>query len=150
MLRWFTNWVVRNREWRAAHDVAWRHATEIGNDSLSTFQRLAIASVETVTGPLKLKSQAFEDLPNETYLTGRIPHTDLTLYLYKDEAQVHGLKRAQFIAEKWDYDNPEALVKALENYLRSLNAANPAFKRTHTGGTDLWVSRALRAPVRAA
>ena len=27
---------------------------------------------------------------------------------------------------------------------------NPAFKRTHTGGAGLWVSRALRAPVPAA
>ena len=27
---------------------------------------------------------------------------------------------------------------------------NPAFKRTHTGGADLWVFRAVRSPVRAA
>ena len=27
---------------------------------------------------------------------------------------------------------------------------NPAFKRTHTGGADLLVHQALRAPVRAA
>ena len=34
--------------------------------------------------------------------------------------------------------------------LLSRKRPNPTFKRTHTGGADLCVSRALRAPVRAA
>src|SRR5262245_34755387 len=123
MLQWLTNWRDRIRARRAAHELAWLHATEMGNDRLTDFQRMAIASLEPITGPLKLETRAFEDRPSEAYLLGNIPNTNSVLYLYEDGAGIHGAKRAEFIAEKWDYDSPEALCKELVTFVRSLNAA---------------------------
>ena len=109
-----TGWWKRLRARSKAHDLAWQSAEDVGKDGLTNFQRLALPALEAVTGPLTLSRVG----RNEFYLTGPIPNTDLVLYLYTDEAQAHGSSR-KFIAEKWDYDSPEALINALVSFVRA-------------------------------
>jgi len=60
-------------------------------------------------------------------LAGAISGTDLVLYLYLDEAQVHGSKH-RFIAEKWDYDSPDTLIDGLVSFVRARLQSNHAFE----------------------
>ena len=114
MFQQFTGWWKRRRGRKVAHTSAWRTADNAGADGLTNFQRLALPALEAVTGPLVLSRAG----ANETYLIGPIPDTDLVVYLYADEAQVHGTAR-HFTAEKWDYDSPEALINGMVSFVRA-------------------------------
>ena len=115
----FTEWWKRLRARSVAHDSAWQSAGELGEDGLTNFQRLALPALEAVAGPLALSRVGTK----EFYLTGPIHNTDLVVYLYTDEAQAHGSSR-KFIAEKWDYDSPEALINALVAFIRTCLQSN--------------------------
>jgi hypothetical protein len=119
MFQRLTAWRNRRRAAKIARTSAWRTAEDTGDDSLTNFQRLALPALEAVTGPLALSRAG----TNESYLTGPILNTDLVLYLYTDEAQVHGATR-RFIAEKWDYDSPEALINELVSFVRTSLQSN--------------------------
>jgi len=82
-----------------------------------------VKALEPVTGPLALKRSG----KRESYLAGAISGTDLVLYLYLDEAQVHGSKH-RFIAEKWDYDSPDTLIDGLVSFVRARLQSNHAFE----------------------
>ena len=123
MFRRLINWLQRQRLNSAAHASAWRGAAESGPDDLTNFQRLAVKALEPVTGPLALNRSG----TGESYLSGSISGTDLVLYLYLDEAQVHGAKH-RFIAEKWDYDSPGTLIDGLVSFVRARLQSNRAFE----------------------
>jgi len=114
-----TEWWKRLSARSVAHDAAWKSAEDVGEDGLTNFQSLALPALEAVTGPLALSRVGTK----EFYLTGPIRNTDLVLYLYTDEAQTHGSSR-RFIAEKWDYDSPEALINALVAFVRASLQSN--------------------------
>jgi hypothetical protein len=118
-----TNWLQRRRLTSAAHASAWRSAAESGADGLTNFQRLALTTLEPVTGPLALRRSGI----GESYLVGSISGADLVLYLYLDGAQIHGTKH-RFIAEKWDYDSPSALIDGLVSFVSARLQSNNAFE----------------------
>jgi hypothetical protein len=76
--------------------------------------------VEPLTGALSLVEASGAA---GRYLTGPVPGTDLTIYLYVDEVQAHAHSR-RFIREKWDYDTPEALVSDFVTFLRGSLRSN--------------------------
>jgi hypothetical protein len=66
------------------------------------------------------------------YLTGKIPETDLTLYLYTDELGAQGTSQ-RFIREKWDCDTPEVMVGEFVAFVRS----QPRNPTVSSSGRDL-------------
>jgi len=50
------------------------------------------------------------------YLWDPVPNTNLVLYIYGDEAQVHG-DRVKFTKERWDYDSPEDSIQDLVKFI---------------------------------
>jgi hypothetical protein len=106
-------WLERRAEERRAFDEAWRGAADIGDGGLSNFQRSAIAAIEAEVGSISLTT----DGEKESYLRGSVPGTSLSLYVYRDEAQVHG-SESRFIAEKYDYDSPTQLIGKLVKFIK--------------------------------
>jgi hypothetical protein len=126
MLRQLQEWSRRRAEMRAARadrEVAgsteWAKAEHVGDDGLTNFERDAISALEPITGPLSLV-RASSGLP---VLRGSIPNTRMTLHLYADEAQVHGLKPA-YRRERWDFNSPQDSISDLVNYVRNVLQPN--------------------------
>ncbi|HEV7612266.1 MAG TPA: hypothetical protein VGO37_10350 [Steroidobacteraceae bacterium] len=115
MLAAFRSWLSRHRARKAAWHQAWSGADVYGDDGLTNFQRLALASLEQALGPLSLVEAAGTA---GRYLTGKIPETYFTLYLYADELGAQGISQ-RFIREKWDCDTPEAMVGEFVAFVRS-------------------------------
>ena len=141
MITRLTRWLKRRRLASAARASAWRDAQDLGSDGLTNFQRLALCALEPLTGHLTLTRAGSA----ESYLTGSLCGTDLVLYLYADEAQVHSTKE-RFIAEKWDYDSPNALANGLVSFVRARLQSNPAPHRdgreaSHPGQSSSAPSR---------
>lgn len=111
----FRSWLSRHRARKAAWHQAWSGADVYGDDGLTNFQRSALASLEQALGPLSLVEAAGTA---GRYLTGKIPETDLTLYLYSDELGAQSISQ-RFIREKWDCDTPEAMVREFVAFVRS-------------------------------
>jgi hypothetical protein len=110
---WFAKWRAMRRARKADRELAWRGASDIGVDGLSNFERKAIAALEPITGSLTL-SRANAKMP---YLWGPVPKSNLVLYLYGDEAQVHGAS-TKYMRERWDYESPEASIRDLVKFIR--------------------------------
>jgi hypothetical protein len=116
----FKRWLERHHARSAAWERAWSDAGVYGTDGRTNFQRSVLAAVEPLVGALTLSDDAGDA---GRYLTGRLPGTDLTLYLYVDEVQAHGKSR-RFVREKWDYDTPEALVDDFLVFIRDSLQSN--------------------------
>jgi hypothetical protein len=113
-MQWFTEWQEKRRFKKAAREAAWQDANDTGADGLSNFERRVLAALEPVVGPLSL-IRAGAKMP---YLWGSVPNTNLVLYIYGDEAQVHG-DRQIFRKERWDYDSPDAYIRDLVAFIRN-------------------------------
>jgi hypothetical protein len=100
-------------EERRAFGQAWRDAADIGDDLLSNFQRNAVSAIKAEVGSMSLMTGG----EMESYLYGSVPGTSLSLYVYRDEAQVHG-SASRFSAEKWDYDSPAQLIGKLVKFIK--------------------------------
>jgi hypothetical protein len=121
----FKNWVQRRRTDREASESAWREATALGADGRTNFERMALGELEAIVGPITV-ARGSGQMP---YLFGVIPGTDLTLYLYADEAQVHGGAR-MFRKERWDYRLPKDSIADLVAYVRASLPSNNRFERS--------------------
>jgi hypothetical protein len=66
------------------------------------------------------------------YLFGPIPSTQLTLYLYSDEAQVHG-KKPVYMRERWDFESPQESIADLVQNVRAALQPNTSLERTREG-----------------
>ena len=118
-MAWFKRWLNNRRATRAAHSAAWADAETYGADGRTSFQRRALEAIEPLTGSLDLKVAG----ESEHYLTGVLPGTDVTLYLYEEEIQAYGTSH-KFFSEKWDYESPEALVSKFLSFLRVVLKSN--------------------------
>jgi len=128
MLRQLQEWSRRRAAEKRAHNAAWAEAERVGDDGLSNFERDAIAALTPMTGALFLE-RAGAGMP---YLFGPIPATPLTLYLYADEAQVHGMKPA-YRRESWDFTSPQESIADLVGYVREALQPNKSLERTRDG-----------------
>jgi len=135
MLRKLQDWSRRRADRKAARAdmeatgaTAWARAVHVGDDELTNFERDAIAALEPITGPLSLE-RASSGL---RVLSGQIPNTAMTLYLYADEAQVHGLRPA-YRRERWDFISPQESVSDLVNYVRNVLQPNISLQRDRDG-----------------
>lgn len=115
MLAEIKKWLAKRRIKTAAWESAWANAALYGTDGRTNFQRLALAALTPLFETLKLESKSGEVGP---YLVGPLPGTELTIYLYVDEAQVHGKLRG-FVREKWDYDTPAEFVTGLISFVEA-------------------------------
>jgi len=128
MFRKIKQWFVRERTRRAASISAWAGMAELGDDGFSQFERQAIAALETITGRLTLvRSEG-----DMHFLTGTIPNTSLTLYLYEDEAQVSG-PDTSYRKERWDFDRPAESIDHLGSFIRVRLQSNKSLERTRGG-----------------
>lgn len=76
-------------------------------DGLTLFQHRASAQLCTVVGAI-----AFQRLgQSETYLAGKLPGTDASVFIYVDGAQIHAGPEALFLAEREDYAAPQDLIQ---------------------------------------
>jgi hypothetical protein len=125
VLQSFKSWVQRRRMNREARESAWREANVLGADGKTNFERLAVSELEALVGPITL-ARGGEQMP---YLSGGIPGTDLTLYLYADEAQVHGGAR-KFLRERWDYRRPKDSIEDLVAFVRANLPSNNRLERS--------------------
>ena len=125
MLRQLQEWSRRRGEEKRARSAAWAEAERMGDDGLTNFERDAIAALTPITGSLLL-NRAGSGMP---YLFGPIPTTPLTLYLYADEAQVHGRKPA-YRRERWDFSSPQESISDLVGYVREALQPNKSLERT--------------------
>jgi hypothetical protein len=130
MLSGIRSWIRRIRESHAAHVSAWSEAAIVGADGYTNFERLAIGSLEPLTGKLTLTRGTGGLL----LWTGFIPGTDLTLYLHGDEAQVAG-PGVSYRGEQWDFDSPAKSVESLVSFVRGKLQSNNAFKIDVPRGT---------------
>jgi hypothetical protein len=121
----FKNWLQRRRVNREASESAWREAAVLGADGRTNFERMALSELEAIVGPIAL-ARGSSQMP---YLFGVIPGTNLTLYLYADEAQVHGGARI-FRKERWDYRLPEDSIEDLVAFVRASLPSNNRFERS--------------------
>jgi hypothetical protein len=121
----FKNWLQRRRVDREASESVWREATALGADGQTNFERMALSELEAIVGPITL-ARGSTQMP---YLFGVIPGTDLTLYLYADEAQVHGGART-FRKERWDYRLPKDSIEDLVAFVRASLPSNNRFERS--------------------
>jgi hypothetical protein len=55
----------------------------------------------------------------ERFLTGTVPGTDVTVFIYEDQAEVSGL----FSGEHHDYSSPEELIQEFVTAARRAGAA---------------------------
>jgi hypothetical protein len=127
----FKSWIQRRRMDREASESAWREATVLGADGRTNFERLAVSELEALVGPIAL-ARGSEQMP---YLFGVIPGTDLTLYLYADEAQVHGGAR-KFLRERWDYRFPKDSIEDLVAFVRVSLPSNNRFERSRGASSE--------------
>jgi hypothetical protein len=119
MLQRFKNWLATRRARRAAWDAAWDAVSATGPDGLTEYERRAIAQLEPLVGPLSLTRNT------AGCLSGAIPGTEMTLYLWADEAQV-GAPDVNLRRERWDYDSPEASLEDLRNFIAARLQSNLA------------------------
>jgi hypothetical protein len=110
---------------REVSESAWREANALGDDGRTNFERVALSELEAIVGPITL-ARGSSQLP---YLFGPIPGTDLTLYLYADEAQVHGGPRI-FRKERWDYRPPQDSIEDLVSFVHASLPSNNRFERS--------------------
>lgn len=89
------------------HDV-WADFLVADIHGLTKFQRTARAMLEAGLGSLPLEVKGGK----ERYLTGPLPGTGATLFLYEDGAQITA-PGSDWRAERWDYDTPGALIAEL-------------------------------------
>jgi hypothetical protein len=125
MLRQLQEWSRRRAEEKRARNAAWVEAERVGDDGLTNFERDAIAALTPITGTLLL-NRAAAGMP---YLFGPIPATPMTLYLYADEAQVHGIEPA-YRRERWDFSSPQESISDLVGYVHEALQPNNSFERT--------------------
>jgi hypothetical protein len=125
MLRQLQEWSRRRAAEKRARSAAWAEAEQVGDDGFTNFERDAIAALTPITGSLML-NRASAGMP---YLFGPIPATLLTLYLYADEAQVHGREPA-YRRERWDFDSPQESISDLVGYVREALQPNKSLERT--------------------
>jgi hypothetical protein len=124
MLRQLQEWSRARREARQARASAWTEAERVGEDGLTNFERDVIAALTPLTGQLTL-TRAKEGLP---LLSGPIPNSTMTLCLYADEAQVHGIE-PPYRRESWDFDLPRDSISDLVSYVRRALQPNTSLER---------------------
>ena len=125
MLRQLQEWSIRRAADKRARTSAWAEADRVGIDGLTNFERDAVAALTPITGPLSL-SRAGSGMP---YLFGPIPNSQMTLYLYGDEAQVHGFEPS-YRRERWDFTLPQESIADLVGYVREALQPNKSLERT--------------------
>ncbi len=100
-------WFAANRSWRQAHDAAWSQAVVPGPDGLTSFQHQASEQLCAVVGVIAFQRPG----QSETYLLGKLPGTDASVFIYTDGAQIHVGPKALFLAEREDYAAPQDLIQ---------------------------------------
>jgi hypothetical protein len=112
MLERLTGWINGRRERRAEWQAAWDAVAAVGPDGFTDYERRAIATIESLVGTLELSRNA------AGCLSGAIPGTPMTLYLWADEAQVQA-PGGNLRREHWHYESPEASLEDLRNFVAS-------------------------------
>ena len=103
--RWFAASQSRQR----AHESAWSPLVSPEADGLTSFQRQASEQLCAVVGAV-----AFQRLgKTETYLLGKLPGADASVFIYTDGAQIHVGPKVLFGAEREDYATPKELIQHL-------------------------------------
>ena len=116
LLGWFRD----RREWRQAHNQAWREWVIPSANGLTKFQ---------VACEVRLRDDARllgTELPrastqgtNETYLTIEFAVAKAKAYIYEDGASLAG-EDLDLRWERWDYASPEALIRDFVDASRPL------------------------------
>lgn len=96
--------------WRSRTDRkrAWLGRCSPDTDGLTPLQREAAAALQGAFPGLTLSMAG----NGECHLVGILPNSQATIFVYPDGAQVRA-GAVDFRAERWDYDNPAALIAAL-------------------------------------
>ena len=87
MLSRLHQWLAKHREWHAEHARVWDSISVPREDGLSAFQDAAAAALCRELPSIKLARAG----QNETYLTGPIPGTTATIFIYYAGAEVLGV-----------------------------------------------------------
>lgn len=100
-------WLESNREWHRGQSEIWPQYLVVGPDGLSRFQAEAQQRLAASVGSVKLVKAGKSDV----YLTGKLPGTKATVYIYSDGVQIHVGPKASFMAEREDFANPQQLLE---------------------------------------
>ena len=106
-----------NRGQAREHRAAWKAATEIGSDGLTSFQRAASTALLLAVPEIQLQRRG----TREMYLFGTLPSQAGEVYIYEDQAQVKGGARG-FDGEHQDYSSPDDLISEFVAAARSPGA----------------------------
>jgi hypothetical protein len=107
MFGFIQRWLDRNREWNVGQSEIWPQYLVPGPDGLSRFQAEARERLTASVGPVQLVKAGEADV----YLTGKLPGTVATVYIYADGAQIHVGSKARFMAEREDFARPQELLE---------------------------------------
>jgi hypothetical protein len=117
MLARFISWLKGRRTARIASEAAWRDAIATGTDGLTTFERDAVAAIETIAGRLAIERSGSLDRPT---LSVRIPNCDLVMTLWGEDAHLHTVNgQSIYRKERWDFSTPQESVADLTKYVAS-------------------------------
>jgi hypothetical protein len=139
-MEWLRASGARNKRMRAS----WEHAerkegnslTESQNDCntelLKAFEGSNITKCQTVEGS------------SEKYIVGTLPKSVAKYWIYEDGAQV-----GRRILERWDYDNPQALINDFLKYSKAIEESNYANSRSLNAPADGHVRQKRKHRVRS-
>ena len=84
MLYRLLNWLTNQRAWHAENSRVWEPLSAPLEDGLSTFQHMATAALLKELPEISLVRAG----QSETYLTGRVPSTEASVFIYLAGAEV--------------------------------------------------------------
>jgi hypothetical protein len=111
-------WNARG-QWRREHGEAFARAAERDHDGITQFQRDLLAAVVHLLPPRSFRTELHQD--GTKYMVARLPAADAELFVYANEAGIHGAALHR-VFEEWDFRTPSELIAAVRSSLEAKRA----------------------------